>query len=156
MGGAPTRAGSADRIAPGLNDFRPGAAYQRIVKKSESGAFGIIGEQNPKRPLRCSIRLADWPQKLAYRLILIFPPIRYSGLTPMTSTVPTPAPLSAPVLFLGIQPGFDAQSAIELYVLLAPVGHHPVGSTVSRQTLERHGYQMDIDHRAQKQASAQS
>lgn len=57
----------------------------------------------------------------------------------------------APALFLGIQPGFDAYSAIELYVLLAPVGHHPVGSTVSRQTLERHGYSLQIDHRKQNQ-----
>jgi hypothetical protein len=30
--------------------------------------------------------------------------------------------------------------AFELYTLLLPVGDHPAGSTVSRQTLERHGY----------------
>jgi hypothetical protein len=43
-------------------------------------------------------------------------------------------------VFLGIQPGFKNQPAIELYTLLAPVGHHPTGSTVSRKTLEDHGY----------------
>lgn len=63
----------------------------------------------------------------------------------MTEIAPTP--LSAPALFLGIQPGFGDAAAIELYVLLSPVGHHPVGSTVSRQTLERHGYNILVDHR---------
>ncbi len=58
----------------------------------------------------------------------------------MTDTAHTPKPMNAPAVFLGVQPGFDTHAAIELYVLLSPVGHHPVGSTVSRQTLERHGY----------------
>jgi hypothetical protein len=65
----------------------------------------------------------------------------------MTDTVSTHPPMIAPALFIGIQPGFDQQSSIELYVLVSPVGHHPVGSTVSRQTLERHGYYPMIDHR---------
>ena len=48
--------------------------------------------------------------------------------------------MNAPAIFLGIQPGFNHLPAIELYNLLAKVGHHPVGSTVSRKTLEDHGY----------------
>lgn len=55
-------------------------------------------------------------------------------------TAPTPATHMAPARFLGIQPGFGNNPAIELYVLLSPVGFHPVGSVVSRQTLERHGF----------------
>ena len=66
----------------------------------------------------------------------------------MTETAPMLTPMAAPALFLGIQPGFDNQASIELYVLVSPVGHHPIGSTVSRQTLERHGYRPHIDHRA--------
>lgn len=58
----------------------------------------------------------------------------------MTATAQSPTQMNAPAVFLGIQPGFDHHAPIELYVLLSPVGHHPVGSTVSRQTLERHGY----------------
>ncbi len=46
----------------------------------------------------------------------------------------------APAQYLGLQPGFRHIPAIELYNLLAPVGEHPRGSTVSRQTLEKHGY----------------
>ena len=63
--------------------------------------------------------------------------------------------LPAPALFLGIQPGFGDVSPIELYVLLSPVGHHPVGSTVSRQTLERHGFNRFVDHRTQDSAVIQ-
>lgn len=66
----------------------------------------------------------------------------------MTATVSMLTPMTAPALFLGIQPGFDNQAAIELYVLVSPVGPHPIGSTVSRQTLERHGYRPHIDYRA--------
>jgi len=54
-----------------------------------------------------------------------------------------------------MQPGFGEVAAIELYVLISPVGHHPVGSTVSRQTLERHGYHILIDHRQHNRASLQ-
>jgi hypothetical protein len=64
----------------------------------------------------------------------------------MTDTVHPPKPMNAPAVFLGIQPGFDTHAPIELYVLLAPVAHHPVGSTVSRQTLEKHGYSLLADH----------
>lgn len=46
----------------------------------------------------------------------------------------------APAVYLGFQPGFKSIPGIELYNLLRPVGEHPVGSTVSRQTLESHGY----------------
>jgi len=48
--------------------------------------------------------------------------------------------MTAPAIFLGIQPGTHHLPAIELWNLTAPVGDHPAGSTVSRQTLERHGY----------------
>jgi hypothetical protein len=50
-----------------------------------------------------------------------------------------PLPL-APARFIGIQDGFDLGPSIELYNLTAPVGIHPVGSSVSRETLERHGF----------------
>ena len=46
----------------------------------------------------------------------------------------------APATFCGVQAGLKHLPDIELYNLTAPVGHHPVGSTVSRGTLERHGY----------------
>ena len=42
-------------------------------------------------------------------------------------------------IYVGVQAGFRKQPPIELYNLLAPVGDHPAGSTVSRQTLEKHG-----------------
>jgi len=42
-------------------------------------------------------------------------------------------------IFVGLQAGFRKQPPIELYNLIAPVGVHPAGSTVSRQTLEKHG-----------------
>lgn len=42
-------------------------------------------------------------------------------------------------IYVGLQAGFRKQPPIELYNLVAPVGKHPVGSTVSRQTLEKHG-----------------
>lgn len=48
--------------------------------------------------------------------------------------------MNTPAVFLGIQPGFNDIPPVELYNLLAPVGRHPVGSTVSRKTLEDHGY----------------
>jgi len=47
---------------------------------------------------------------------------------------------SAPATFIGIQDGFGVAPAIELYALTAPVGMHPVRSSVSRRTLESHGY----------------
>lgn len=46
----------------------------------------------------------------------------------------------APAKFIGVQDGFGLMPSIELYVLNAQVGEHPIGSSVSRQTLERHGY----------------
>lgn len=50
--------------------------------------------------------------------------------------------MTAPAVFLGIQPGYLNLPSIELFNLLAPVGEFPTGSTVSRQTLERHGYRV--------------
>lgn len=50
--------------------------------------------------------------------------------------------MTAPAIYVGLQPGFRHQPPIELYTLLAPVGEHPAGSTVSRQTLERHGFRI--------------
>jgi hypothetical protein len=47
--------------------------------------------------------------------------------------------MNFPAVYVGMQPGFRRLPAIELYTLIAPVGDHPVGSTVSRQTLEKHG-----------------
>ena len=73
----------------------------------------------------------------------------------MTDPASTLAPQIAPAKFLGIQPGFESQAAIELYVLLSPVAHHPVGSTVSRQTLERHGYSPVLIDNRQKSRPAE-
>ena len=52
--------------------------------------------------------------------------------------------MNAPAIFLGVQPGFRHLPPIELFNLLAPVGEYPVGSTVSRQTLESHGYRVEF------------
>jgi len=48
--------------------------------------------------------------------------------------------MNTPAIYLGLQPGFKHLPPIELYNLLIPVGRHPVGSTVSRKTLEAHGF----------------
>ncbi|MDI1337042.1 MAG: hypothetical protein PSU94_12740 [Lacunisphaera sp.] len=50
------------------------------------------------------------------------------------------SPQSAPATFIGIQEGFGVRPPEELYTLHTPVGEHPVGSTVSRSTLEKHGF----------------
>jgi hypothetical protein len=47
--------------------------------------------------------------------------------------------MNTPAVYLGTQSGFKNQPPVELYNLLAKVGRHPVGSTVSRKTLEDHG-----------------
>ena len=51
-------------------------------------------------------------------------------------------PAAMPAVYIGTVAGFRELPAIELYNLLAPVGEHPIGSTVSRRTLERHGYRL--------------
>ena len=48
--------------------------------------------------------------------------------------------MKAPAIFIGVQRGYRGVPALELFNLLSPVGNHPVGSTVSRKTLEDHGY----------------
>ena len=48
--------------------------------------------------------------------------------------------MTIPAFYVGIQPGYQNLPPIELYTLVAPVGEHPAGSTVSRQTLEKHGF----------------
>lgn len=45
-----------------------------------------------------------------------------------------------PAYFAGIQSGFGNVADIELWTLTEPVGIHPAGSTLSRQTIEAHGY----------------
>ncbi len=47
--------------------------------------------------------------------------------------------MNTPAVYLGLQPGYGQMPSFELYTLVVPVGEHPVGSTVSRQTLEYHG-----------------
>lgn len=47
-----------------------------------------------------------------------------------------------PAVYIGTVAGFRELPAIDLYNLLVPVGEHPVGSTVSRTTLERYGYRL--------------
>jgi hypothetical protein len=41
-------------------------------------------------------------------------------------------------------PGFQNLPAIDLYNLHVPVGVHPIGSTVSRTTLEKHGFRVPV------------
>ena len=48
--------------------------------------------------------------------------------------------VKAPAEFIGLQPGIQQVPDIELFNLVGPVGPHPAGSTVSRKTLEAHGY----------------
>ena len=67
-------------------------------------------------------------------------------LARMTFDVRPPAPAS----FLGIQDGFGIFPPIALYILQEQVGVHPAGSTVSRQTLERHGYAVDDESEARE------
>ncbi len=45
-------------------------------------------------------------------------------------------------IYIGTMPGFAHLPSIDLYNLLVPVGEHPIGSTVSRRTLEKHGVQV--------------
>lgn len=47
----------------------------------------------------------------------------------------------APANFIGLQDGFGTPP-IELFILTKQVGDHPANSTVSRQTLEKHGYEV--------------
>jgi hypothetical protein len=65
-------------------------------------------------------------------------PSRLTKLKATRSTV-------APAVYIGTVAGFRELPAIDLYNLLAPVGEHPVGSTVSRRTLERFGYRLPIE-----------
>lgn len=60
--------------------------------------------------------------------------------------------MNAPAKFCGVQAGFKHLPDVELYNLTAPVGHHCTGSTVSRQTLERHGYTVPPLTAEQRQA----
>jgi hypothetical protein len=46
----------------------------------------------------------------------------------------------APAFFIGVQQGFAHLPDIELFNLTEQVGIHTAGSTVSRNTLEKHGY----------------
>ncbi len=45
-----------------------------------------------------------------------------------------------PAYFSGIQEGIAHIPDVELWTLTEPVGIYPVGSTLSRQTIESHGY----------------
>lgn len=47
-----------------------------------------------------------------------------------------------PAYFTGIQEGGGLVPDIELWTLIHPVGIHPAGSTVSRTTIEAHGYSL--------------
>ena len=49
-----------------------------------------------------------------------------------------------PATYIGTMPGFENLPAIDLYNLHVPVGVHPVGSTVSRTTLEKHGFRVPV------------
>ena len=47
-------------------------------------------------------------------------------------------------IYIGTMPGFGTLPPLDLYNLLVQVGDHPVGSTVSRATLERHGVPVPV------------
>lgn len=46
--------------------------------------------------------------------------------------------------FRGVQSGFGLVEDVVLYNLREPVGPHPVGSTVSAQTILRYGYALPL------------
>ncbi len=48
----------------------------------------------------------------------------------------------APATFLGWQDGCGVIPSFRLYNLTAPVGVHPVRSTISEMTLLAHGYEL--------------
>lgn len=52
--------------------------------------------------------------------------------------------MTTPAEYLGTQPGYLHLPPIELFNLLAPVDDYPVGSTVSREALERRGFRIDF------------
>ncbi|HEU5079111.1 MAG TPA: hypothetical protein VFT72_07850 [Opitutaceae bacterium] len=64
--------------------------------------------------------------------------------------------MTAPAVFLGVQPGFRHIPAIELYNLVERVGIHPAGSTVSRQTLVQHGFDVPARRRRASRRIPQS
>jgi hypothetical protein len=61
----------------------------------------------------------------------------------------------APAIYIGTLNGFRELPPIDLFNLLAPVGEHPAGSTVSRRTLERHGFAVPRDPSDQPNARPQ-
>ncbi len=48
----------------------------------------------------------------------------------------------APATFLGLQDSYVGELPLALFKLRAEVGMHPVGSTVTHSTLEKHGYEV--------------
>lgn len=62
--------------------------------------------------------------------------------------------------FCGVQSGFGLVDDVVLYNLREPVGPHPVGSTVSAQTILRYGYALPLatktDRAAQTGLAARS
>jgi len=69
------------------------------------------------------------------------------GLTYLICTMPHATDNTQVVAdFIGIQPGYRHLPAIELFTLQVGVGEHPAGSTISRQTLEHHGYRLGSRH----------
>lgn len=62
----------------------------------------------------------------------------------------------APARFIGVQDGFGVLPPIELYALTAQVGIHPACSSVSRRTLESHGYYVPPLNKAGGQSGGSS
>ena len=56
-----------------------------------------------------------------------------------------------PATYIGTMPGFQNLPAIDHYNLHAPVGVHPVGSTVSGTTLEKHGFRVPATTASERQ-----
>lgn len=48
--------------------------------------------------------------------------------------------INIPVKYIGVQPGWGKHPSLPLYNLLVDIPGHPVGSTVSLQTLMKAGF----------------
>ncbi len=58
----------------------------------------------------------------------------------MNNTAATAQKELAPAVFIGTQSGFGIMPDMDLFNLTRDIEGHPEGSTVSRQTLEAHGF----------------
>ena len=110
------------------------AADCRPARPERSGNFRRFCEPKRGNPAALN-RISPSANLKIWADLIVWPHATCSG--PINHSV-----MNFPAIYVGLQPGFRCVPAIELYTLLAPVGDHPVGSTVSRQTLEKHGFNL--------------